>query len=267
MGGWTIPAELDQAVPRIVSRRSVFTVVVISQAVGFFIFAALIGGTAGTSFYKMQVLKEHGVSVAGTVTNLYTSNGGKGRTNYNVAYSYPLVPKSAYTASDQLDVQHFNQLHVGDAVPIAFDPAYPARSLLNFDNIVFARDNVHALMLPAALVSVMLLGTLVVVLVFIRSYQRQKRLLQWGRFAAATIVSDTEYNAGKAGRKSAVVYTFTDESGCHVQGKRSGLPTKKSRAGDIYQEMFADPTVLYDPQDSSKNMLYPFAFVDCPPRP
>jgi hypothetical protein len=34
----------------------------------------------------------------------------------------------------------------------------------------------------------------------------------------------------------------------------------------MYQEMFGDPTVLYDPDDSSKNMLYPLDWVDCPPR-
>ena len=266
MAGWTVPAELDQPLPRPVKRRSVFTFLVISQAFGFFLFVAVFGGMFGTSFYKMQVLKEHGVQGVGAVTSLYTSSGGKGRTDYNVTYVYPIDPKPAYTATDQLDVQNFNQLHVGDAVPIAYDPAYPQRSLLNFNDIVFARDNVRTLMLPLMIIPFALLGTLVVVLIFIRDYRRQKNLLQWGKTAVATIVSDTEYNAGKAGRKAAVAYTFTDESGQIVQGKRKGLPVKDRRQDAMYKEMFEDPTVLYDPEDSSKNMLYPLAFVDCPPK-
>jgi Protein of unknown function (DUF3592) len=267
MAGWTVPAELDQPLPRPVKRRSVFTVLVISQTVGFFFFVAVFGGTFGMSFYRMQVLKEHGVQGMGAVTNLYTSSGRKGRTDYNVTYVYPIDPKPAYTATDQLEVETFDQLHVGDPVPIAYDPAYPQRSLLNFNNIVFARDNVQAQMGPLMIIPFLLLGTLVVVLIFIRDYRKQKRLLQWGKTAVATIVSDTEYNAGKAGRKAAVSYTFSDESGQIVQGKRKGLPIKDRRQDAMYKEMFEDPTVLYDPEDSSKNMLYPFAFVDCPPKP
>ena len=266
MAGWTVPAELDQPLPRPVKRRSAFTFLVISQTVALFLFVAVFGGMFGTSFYKMQVLKEHGVQGVGAVTNLYTSSGGKGRTDYNVTYVYPIDPKPSYTATDQLDVRNFNQLHVGDVVPIAYDPAYPPRSLLNFDNIVFARDNLQALKLPLMILPLALLGTLAIVLIFIRDYRKQKRLLQWGKAAVATIVSDTEYNAGKAGRKAAVSYTFTDESGQIVQGKRSGLPVKKRRQDAMYKEMFEDPTVLYDPEDSSKNMLYPLAFADCPPK-
>ena len=98
-------------------------------------------------------------------------------------------------------------------------------------------------------------------------YRRQKRLLEWGEVAAATIVSDSEYNAGRAGRKSAVTYTFADDTGRVVQGKRMGLPVKNSRRGAMYVEMFGDPTVIYDPDDSAKNMLYPFAWIDCISKP
>jgi hypothetical protein len=267
MAGRTVPAELAQPLPRIVKRRSAFTFLILSQTAGFLIFVALMGGTFGMSFYKMQVLKERGVQAAGTVTNLSTSNAGKGRTNYNVTYAYPLVPKPAYTATDQLDVQNFDQLRVGDAVPIAYDPTYPPRSLLTFNNIVFARDNVRSLTVPFAILPISLLCTLVVTLIFTRTYLKEKRLLQWGKAAVATIISDTEYNAGRAGRKAAVAYTFVDETGSVVQGERKGLPRKDRRQDAAYKEMFENPTVLYDPSDSSKNMLYPFAFADCPPKP
>jgi hypothetical protein len=53
MAGWTVPAELDQPLPRIVKRRRVFVGLVISQALGFLVIAAFFGGTVGTSFYKM----------------------------------------------------------------------------------------------------------------------------------------------------------------------------------------------------------------------
>jgi hypothetical protein len=266
MAGWAAPAELDQPLPRIVKRRSVFTFLVLSQIGGFLIFVALMGGTFGMSFYKMQVLKERGVQAAGTVTNLSTSNAGKGQTNYNVTYTYPLVPKPIYTATDQLDAQNFNQLHVGDAVPIAYDPTYPPRSLLNFNDIVFARDNVHSLTVPFMVVPLSLLCTLIVTLIFTRTYLKEKRLLQWGKTAVATIVSDTEYNAGRAGRKAAVAYTFVDETGSVVRSERKGLPRKDRRQDAVYKVMFENPTVLFDPSDSSKNMLYPLAFADCPPK-
>ena len=263
MANWTLPAELDQPLPRIAKHRSVFTLLIVSQAFSFVFFIAIIAATMGPLLYKTQMLKERGVIAAGVITNLYTSSGSKGRTNYNVTYAYPLVPRTAFMATDQTDRLRFSQLHVGDDVPIAYDPVYPPRSGLNFDNIVFTRDNIFL----AAFVGIMPLFMLLVPCIFIVSYRRQRRLLQWGKAAAATIVSDTEYNAGKQGRKAAVTYSFTDESGRVVQGKRTGLAVKKSRTGDMYQEMFGDPTVLYDPDDSSKNMLYPLALVDCPPRP
>lgn len=263
---WTAPAELDQPLPRPVKRRSVFTYIVISQVAGFFLFVAIMGGKVGADIYKTHVLKERGVTAAGTVTNLYTTNR-KGGVDYNVTYAYPIVPKPAYTATDQLDVQDFNQLHVGDAVPVAYDPLDPPRSLLNFNNSAFARDKSSELRIASIVLAVSLLCTSFVQWTFIRDYRKQKRFLQWGKAAAATITSETEYNAGRAGRRVAVAYTFIDESGRVVQGERKGLPVKKQRKGNTYDKMLANPTVLYDPEDSAKNMLYPFAFADCPPKP
>jgi hypothetical protein len=267
MPTWTLPAELNQPLPRAVKPRSVFTILLASQVFFFVAFSLFLGATAGMSFYRMQVLKDRGVMAEGTITNLTTSDGGKGRTNYNVTYAYPLVPKTAYTATDQTGALRFGQLHVGDAIPIAYDPIYPTRSLLNFDDMVFTRDNVRSLMNQVAIFGIVFVFTLVAPAIIVVSYRRQKRLLQWGKPVAATIVSDIEYNAGKAGRKAKVSYTFTDEQGRTIEGKRTGLPTKNSREGATYQEMFGDPTVLYDPSDSSKNMLYPFAWIDCLPKP
>ncbi len=266
MAAWTLPAELDQPLPRMVKRKRSFTFLLVFQVGMFALLLLLPAGMAATSYFKAQTLKERGVRAAGTVAKLYTTSG-KNSHYYNVVYSYPILPKPIYSATDQTSFQTFQDLHVGDAIPVAYDPQYPPRSALNFNDIVFTRDNARPLTIELAIFLPISLFLLAVPLLLLQQYRRQKRLLEWGKVAAATVVSDSEYNAGRAGRKSAVTYTFTDEAGSAVQGKRTGLPVKNSRQGEMYAEMFGDPTAIYDPNDSTKNMLYPCAWIDCIPRP
>ena len=266
MADWTLPAELDQPLPRMVKRRRSFTVLLIFQIGIFALMPLVLAGTPAFSYFKAQTLKERGTRADGTVTKLYTTTG-KNSTFYNVVYSYPISPKPSYSATDQTNVRYFNELHVGDAIPVAYDPAYPTRSALNFNDIVFTRDNARLLFIQLAITLPVSIFLLVMPLLQLYQYRGQKRLLEWGKVAAATIVSDSEYNAGRAGRKSAVTYTFTDDTGVAIQGKRAGLPVKTSRKDAMYTEMVEDPTLIYDPDDSTKNMLYPFAFIDCVSRP
>jgi hypothetical protein len=244
-----------------VKRKRVLTLVLASQVGGFLLALVIIVGMPVYGYYKAQTLKERGVRADATVTKLYTSTG-KNSTYYNVAYSYPVSPKSIYSATDQTNIQYFNTMRVGDVIPVAYDPDLPTRSSLNFDDMVFMRDNARPLYGALAITLPITLLLLVGPLVILLQYRGQKRLLEWGKVTGATIISDSEYNAGRAGRKSRVTYTFTDDAGVAVQGKRTGLPVKNSRKGAEYAEMFGDTTVIYDPDKSTKNMLYPLAFVD-----
>jgi hypothetical protein len=262
MSDWVMPPELGQPLPRIVKRKR-FIVPAFAFLFGIFLLIALFTlVTSAELYFKDEALKERGVVTDGTVTKLYVTTH-KGGTRDHVVYSYETSPKTTFSAEDLASYRIFNELHVGDTVPIVYDRDYPPRSALNFNNIVLTRNNASVFFIGLAIVIPISMILLVMPLLLLRQYRLEMHLLKWGQVTAATILSDTEYDAGRAGRASAVTYRFTDESGHTVRGKRAGLPVRGSRKGAMYVEMFGDPTVIYDPVDSSKNQLYPFMLVDC----
>jgi hypothetical protein len=52
-----------------------------------------------------------------------------------------------------------------------------------------------------------------------------------------------------------------------VAGKRNDLPLrsdiKSAKKQKYFDSVVANPTVLFDPRNSSKHILYPARFVDC----
>jgi len=68
------------------------------------------------------------------------------------------------------------------------------------------------------------------------------------------------------GDTTEIAYQFTDQAGQIVRGVRRKFPPKhdeRSRSVAMRAKMLDHPTVLYDPADSRKNLLYPGVTVIC----
>ena len=265
MSNWTLRPELDQTLPRSVRMSPGGKTVLGFFTLFYMVMLAIAGAATGPSIYKTSVLKTRGLAAEATVTDLRTVQGRHGPT-YSVDYSYELPHENArYSATDSTDLSHFSQLHAGDAVPIAYDRVSPGTSALNFGNQVFATSDL-AIFFPLILsIAIVSLGSMIAPLLILRSYYRDKRLLQTGLAAAATILEDHEH-MGHGAKVANLAYSFTDNLGSTVKGWRGGLPAKDKRTTAWSRAIFENPTVIYDPQNSRRNMLYPSAWAVCVPR-
>jgi hypothetical protein len=81
-------------------------------------------------------------------------------------------------------------------------------------------------------------------------YHKQKYLIKWGRAVEATITGKKE------GKITITTYRFLDADGKNVEGVRKSWnwPTNA---------FLNNPTVVYDPRNSAKNVLYRSDWVVC----
>jgi len=96
-----------------------------------------------------------------------------------------------------------------------------------------------------------------------RSY-KEKLLLQKGNVAPAIIVK--EENIAWGDELMAVTYQFTDTSGKVYEGVRKDLPRRSDKRSGSPQRLakFLDnPTVIYNPDNAAKNILYPSDWFIC----
>ncbi|MFY7958778.1 MAG: hypothetical protein ACOVVK_01770, partial [Elsteraceae bacterium] len=96
-----------------------------------------------------------------------------------------------------------------------------------------------------------------------RAY-REKRILRVGRAAPATLV-EMKHSSLRGLPLVRLTFCFVDDAGVSVQGSygpyvtgRSGDPT----AASAWERTLSSLTVVYDPKDSRKNLLYPAHYAE-----
>jgi len=95
---------------------------------------------------------------------------------------------------------------------------------------------------------------------------RTRELLKYGSVASATIIKGEIKSAGK-GQSITLTYQFVDSEGNVVESISKSLP-----AGDYplavarRLAVTSNPTVLFDPRNSSHSLLYPPSGPRCVPR-
>ncbi|GGF02817.1 hypothetical protein GCM10011611_05390 [Aliidongia dinghuensis] len=241
------------------------------------VFATLAVIVGLPKYYRALGLKERGIEISGEVTGGYiTTAKQKGVrepvSTCHLKYSFsPRELAGAYQSSISSEALmspgSCSVLHPGTIVPIIYDPLRPDRSVLNVGDPVGRMQPSEVLrQVEAAEEIIVSFFTLLVLLVVI-AYYRQKHLIKWGGAAEAAIVKEREYRT-KNGRFATVTYQFLDETGNQVQGVRRHVPAKIADATQDFagsQEYRAriieKPLVLYDPRNSRRNRLYPFALV------
>jgi len=269
--GWAPPLELDQPVPRRCKPRGSWWIFLTIAAIFAFILL-FCAGVLYLDTYKSEILKARGISVNGTVVGLHTRLDRHLNTRCYVTYRIR-SSGSAATSSRTVDntelvsSAHYQMLRIGSKVPVVFDPDDITRSALNFGDVIHQTDHWQAMRGTLALISVLTGAIITICMIPIcRAYCRERCLVRWGYAVPATIVGQYQHNMSGVGR-TALVYRFMDAKGTMIDGARENLPGENEWERDSAREYLArfleNPTVLVDPRNSNRNLLYPPIYVAC----
>jgi len=93
---------------------------------------------------------------------------------------------------------------------------------------------------------------------FVFRYRREKHVLQWGKAAPAKITGEYEIDT-RSGRVAKVSYSFEDDNGVTRENTKSLPVSDDPRPGfnDERARYLANPTAVFDPSNSKRNVLYP----------
>jgi hypothetical protein len=219
-------------------------------------------------FHRLETLKHEGISTDGEITDLTQEHGRNDSISYRVDYRFFAAPSSggsqtAHQAKEYVDVDTYRWLFIGRTVAVVYAPLDAEQSALNIGNVIRTTNNYVGALKVYAIMFAICAGLYVVMIPFtLGPYLREKKLLRWGKIAPAEIVEDYEERSGRM-PLSRVTYRFRDGTGNTVQGIRDGLAQKQYRTAAVSIDMLENPTVLYDPKDSRKNLLYPPKYVVC----
>jgi hypothetical protein len=213
--------------------------------------------------HELKMLANRGADISGTIVRLQPPVTDRGRNNHGplVDYNYEpaeLAGKPDYIIRDERGVasSEYEVLRTGRSISLVYDPKRPDQSQL--------KGRVEAYRLgkdwgapPRSLLLVAVIPFGLVCLM-LWQYLRERRLLRWGRVTKATIIGEVEYE--NHGKWSRVLYSFENESGETVRGKKGGLARSDDPRPNFIQHRercLANPIVFYNTRNSAQNMLYP----------
>jgi hypothetical protein len=265
MGDWTMPLPLSRPPPpRSVRMSGVWLSLVILIVVVFSIPVAVLTATAFGVAHEIKALEKRGIDVAGTVVDLHAAIEGHGRSNHGPLVDYTYEPKEYAGKPDHTihtervaSQAEYPGLRIGGAVAVVYDPLNPERSELKSRVEGYSVGKDSAVVPPALLL--MFVIPAVITAVVLWNYFGEKRLLRWGKATRATIIGEVEYQ-GRRGKMARVMYTFEDDQGATLQGEKAGLATQDDERPDFVEHrlrFLRNPTAVYDPRNSARNMLYP----------
>ncbi len=257
----SLPPELAQPLPRRVRATgalkgfiALFTVLLLGTCL-------FLLGTIYSFHHNRSILRTSGAPIEGQITALEIERG-KNSDSYRVSYRFQPPSGGAdqrvQTGVDVVSEARYRSLHVDEIVPILYERNRPGNSGLKFDDSGNTSDDSTPMLLMALFI-VGLFGGLSVLFaaILIVPYLKQKKLLQWGDVAFATILSEKEN-----GRRptTTVTYQFTDEKGRSFVGGVQNFPSAKRlgwpgvrKARDAAMKV---PVAIYDSKNPENNMLY-----------
>jgi hypothetical protein len=263
MNGWTVPIGLDPRTPRKVKMSSAYQAAMILVFIVFVFPAGTITVDSLLDLYKRSALQERGVAIDGKVVDLYITHH-KGNL-YHLKYRFwpkeRLISPESFVEDDAfISDNDYNALKVDDIVPIIYDPLNPERSELEVNDLS-PRDRPLQYNIVVTFLAILapILTFIVSFIVFsIGVYLKERKLLRWGKAAPAMIFDDRQHSTG--GGLPVVTYEFVDDTGTVVHGAQKYVPRRwdfRLRFTKYRSSIFNNPTVLFDPNNSTNNILYP----------
>lgn len=261
MSRWKPPPGLEVSVPRKVrmsatSTNSILIVVALSSLLAVIFFPTEISRAR-----KLNALKDHGIKVAAQVDR-EDERTSKYGTNYIAAYHYRVerpysIPGSTFSGEGRMSVREYVDISVGGTIPVIYDVRDPSQSTIEtqLTEDGAAPYEFFEIFLP------LLVGIPIALTCFVYfTSLRERRLLRYGNVVSAKIVGEEEYSAGRGVKLSRLTYEFKDSSGTLVTGMQKGVPLNGSDRPAVIElraRFCVNPTVIYDPRNSARNMLYP----------
>jgi hypothetical protein len=266
MNGLPIPPELDQPVPRRVKTNIWFklmaVLLLIFPGAGLLMLAVIYG-----AFHEKAMLKANGVPITAQITDLHIESGASkyyfARYRFQ-ALAMPDGQPHIQSGEGQVSESQYHSLQVGQAVPVLYDPAHPANSGINIDDSLHKSDPYATMPLLMTTVVGLFGGVFALLMAgLLFLYFREKKFVQWGRFAPAILLKEEEI--GGLHPRMTATYQFTDAQGRTLVCVQKNLPSVKKLDWPGFREfrrnVTENPIVLYDPQNSEKNMLYRAGFL------
>ena len=262
MTSWTPPSELLAPPPRKVKMTWSFRFLIFFPSVMYL----LVFGTADIQAYRQaqthEILKQHGISRRATITS---AEPCKNSICVNYRYDAP-DPGGGNVREFEGSGRLFGlgRVDIGSEVNILFDPVQPSRSALNPNNEIHQKNTFtdFDIWMKISLVTLLVL-VLPVAAFYWWCYTRVRYLLCHGQIAVETIVDQKDYKT-KSGTYTHVTYRFTDLAGNTIEGSRRGIPALLGQTPKLREQRaryLDNPTVVYDPAKSSRNVLYPLDSV------
>lgn len=138
-----------------------------------------------------------------------------------------------------------------------------------FSALYTHRDSIDAHIIPILLIPVLIPLILAggIIARDWKKYSEEKKLAEYGSVVAATIIQEDEYKVGSTTFVK-VTYEFTDNNGKKIQGVRKSIPAESEqneKFKELRTKVYEMLAVLYNPHNSSENMLYPLTYVTTNP--
>jgi len=241
---WEPPVELQRSTPREVQLTGagkatfVLTVLLVVSAVGAAVWMSTI---AASDARRWQAWQAEAVPVQGQVTNLRKHRSSKNTDSY-VDYQYRAGDRS-YSASAKVRSSEWKRLKQGDPIIVFYRKSELGQSWLSGHEPTG---------IPSGLGLVAGLTLLAPVPLLVYSIRRQRRLLEEGRAARATVVT-TKKVSTQHGAHYLVTYEFETMSGT----RRSGKYSANRKPPEIGEQLI----VVYHPDEEKWSARYPLALV------
>jgi hypothetical protein len=260
------PDELKQPIPRLVKTSGAFKWMTILMTISFPGMGLFILLMTYNISHDEDILKRTGVAAEAQVTNLNIEHGKGSRIYYKVSYRFidNNNQKISGFNTQQTSEENYDNLKLGQEVPILYDPAHPSRSDLNFNDRIHT-SNPYQLMPFMIKLTVILFGGCYAFIMFFMAfpYLKQKNLVRTGVAVPALILKEEPGYKGT----NTVTYGFKTLQGEKLEGIQKNIPPITTNSGkrflDYRVKKLDNPIVLYDPQKPSTNILYPADYVKC----
>ncbi len=221
-------------------------------------------------YHEEKVLRERGIETDGTIISKKLVKS-RNTESYEIWYEYEIFEKGVFKKIKRKGSIGVNdKITSSDAntIPIVYDPNNSCTSRINEDYRFREDRNIDRegdllMYLFIAIILPILLSFWIVFPAY-RKSRREKRILSIGRAAPATLV-EMKHSSFRGIALVRLTFCFVDEAGVTVHGRYGPYAAGRSEdptAASAWERYLSTLTVVYDPKDSRKNLLYPAHYAE-----